>query len=105
MRSTNGLDLDMNLIRQLCISFLVLCSPAVFACAAPSPPAIPDPNSAVLAEMVKAQKDVKKFLADAEGYLGCEKDSGKYNSMVDAMKTTGDEFNTAIRAFKAKMKG
>jgi hypothetical protein len=95
----------MNCIRQISICLILFAAPSAFACAPPSAPAIPDPAAAVLAEMVKAQKDVKKFLADAEAYLGCEKDTGKYNAMVDTMKATGDGFNQAIRAFKAKVKG
>lgn len=95
----------MKLIRNICIFTFVLCSPAVLACSPPAPPGIPDPSTAVLAEMVKAQKDVKKFIADAEVYLECEKDTGAYNAMVDTMKATGDNFNQAIRAFKAKLKG
>jgi hypothetical protein len=74
------------------------------ACDEPSPPAIPDPNTAVLAEMVKAQKDVKKFISSGDSYLKCQKNDNKYNKMVDLMKTTGDEFNKAIKAFKAKVK-
>lgn len=82
-----------------------LLSPALAsACSAPEQPELPDPDTAVLAEMVKAQKDVKKFIAAGNDYLGCEKNTKKYNDMVDLMKSVGADFNARIAAFKAKQK-
>jgi hypothetical protein len=85
-------------------TFLLLGAAHTHACNEPTPPAIPDPNTAVLAEMVKAQKDVKKFIAAGDSYLKCQKNDTKYNSMVSLMQSTGDNFNKAIKAFKAKVK-
>ncbi len=72
------------------------------ACDAPEAPELPDPETAVLAEMVKTQKDVKKYLAAGEDYLKCEKNTIKYNRMVDEMKVVGDSFNAGIKAFKER---
>jgi len=70
------------------------------ACSPPSPPTLPDPATAVLAEMVKAKGDVQKFIGAGDEYLACEKNTGKYNQMVDLMQKTGEEFNSKIRKFK-----
>ena len=82
----------------------ILSAEMALACSAPTPPEIPDPATAVLPEMVKAQNEVKRYLADAENYLKCEKNSRKYDSVVDAMHVVGDTFNKAISEFKAQMK-
>lgn len=72
------------------------------ACEEPEAPDLPDPETAVLAEMVKAQKDVKKFISEGEEYLKCQKGVQKYNRMVEQMKEVGDNFNASIKAFKAR---
>lgn len=71
-------------------------------CDAPEAPELPDPQTAVLAEMVKAQKDMKKYIAAGEEYLGCAKSDRLHDIMVDEMKTKGDDFNARIREFKAR---
>lgn len=76
-------------------------SPVWSACNEPEPPPIPDPSSAVLAEMVKAQKDVKKFIAEGEAFLKCAKSQRKQNKVAELMQETGNEFNSAIKRFKA----
>jgi len=73
---------------------------SALACSPPATPTLPDPATAVLAEMVKAKGDVQKFIAAADEYLACEKNTAKYNSMVDLMQATGDDFNKRIRKFK-----
>jgi len=82
----------------------VLFSSAGWACTAPAAPTLPDPQAAVLAEMVKAQKAVKKYVAAGEEYLKCEKNTAKYNDMVDSMKGIGADFNARIKQFKALKK-
>lgn len=70
------------------------------ACNPPSPPSLPDPATAVLAEMVKAKGDVQKFINAGDEYLECENNRVRYNRMIDLMQQTGDEFNKKIRQFK-----
>ena len=77
-----------------------LLSGQALACSPPSPPALPDPATAVLAEMVKAKGDVQKFISAGDEYLACEKNTMKYNKMVDLMQETGEDFNQRIRKFK-----
>ena len=72
----------------------------VFACTPPEAPVLPDPATAVLAEMVKAKGDVQKFISAGDEYLACEKNTAKYNAMVDLMQQTGEDFNKRIRKFK-----
>jgi hypothetical protein len=86
----------------LLIAFIagILTTGSVLACSPPSPPDLPDPASAVLAEMVKAKGDVQKFIAAGDEYLACEKNTAKYNSMVDKMQKVGEDFNKRIRKFK-----
>ncbi len=79
-------------------------STRVLACTAPTPPTMPDVDSAVLAEMVKTQNAVKKFLAAGDNYLDCEKNDTAHNQMVDLMHDVGEDFNQLIKDFKAKNK-
>ncbi len=82
----------------------LLFSSAGWACSAPEAPTLPDPQTAVLAEMVKAQKAVKKYVAAGEEYLKCEKNTAKYNGMVDAMQDISADFNARIKEFKSLKK-
>lgn len=87
-----------------CVLLALCCSGPVFAaCDKPEPPEIPDPNTAVTAQMVKAQNDVKAFVAAAEDYLKCERNNFKADKMVEEMKTVADDFNKSIRAYKERM--
>ncbi len=71
-------------------------------CDAPEEPQIPNVETTVTAEMVKAQNDVKQYMAAAESYLSCVKNSSKHNRMVNRMQSVADDFNEVVRAFKAK---
>ena len=87
-----------------CVAFFFALSGAAYAdCPRPSAPEIPDPNSAVTAQMVKAQKEVKAFIADAESYLKCVRRPSEHDSMVDEMESVANNFNQSIRAYKEKM--
>lgn len=71
-------------------------------CDAPELPNIPDAETTVTAEMVKARNDVKQFMADAESYLSCERNSMKHDRMVSRMESVAADFNDVIRAFKER---
>lgn len=75
------------------------------ACSRPSPPEIPDPDTAVTPQMIKAKNDVQAYVGEAEKYLKCNISTAQHNSMVDEMKETADKFNQAVRAYKARMAG
>lgn len=67
---------------------------------------MPDPDTAVTAQMIKAKNDMKAFIYAAEGYLECvSKDTAKHNVMVDEMQAAADTFNKIVRKYKSRMEG
>ena len=76
---------------------------ASVACTKPSAPDLPNPDTAVTPEMVKAKRDVQEYLAAAEKYLECVKIVAQHNAMVDEMQKVADGFNAAVRAYTARM--
>ena len=112
-----------------CSSFLLFASQAhaEIDCAIPAPPIIPDGNVASEDELIAAQKALKTFqaslvdyrncLADVQEALKVEVGEGEksalvidkekalvdaYNDSVTHEETAANEFNTAVRAFKAR---
>ena len=82
----------------------VLIASSSFACDKPAPPTLPDPDTAVTAQMVKAKNEVKAFITAAENYLQCvERDVASYNAMVDVMQRAAEEFNAIVRKYKKRM--
>ncbi len=84
---------------------LALLTNIAVACDKPEKPSLPDPESAVTPQMIKAKNDVKTYLASAEGYLKCNISTHQHNTMVDDMKSVAADFNTIVRAYKARMAG
>ena len=76
---------------------------AAASCQKPTAPNLPNPDTAVTPEMVKAKRDVQAYLTAAEAYLECVKVVAKHNAMVDEMEQVADAFNAAVRAYKARM--
>ena len=72
------------------------------ACVKPEKPELPSVDSAVLAQMVKAQKEVKQYLKLSEAYLECEKNDSRHDRMVSEMKSIGSSFNKLVKNYKAK---
>lgn len=93
--------------KTLLLPALVLATfaPLSMACSKPAAPSLPDPASAVTPQMVKAKNDVKAFLDQAESFLKCNKTTSQHNAMVDEMKSVADDFNSIVRAYKARMAG
>jgi hypothetical protein len=81
----------------------VLFSGMTHACSKPEAPVLPDAETAVTAQMVKAKNDVQAYLAAANTYLECAKNDKAHNRMVKAMKKVGDDFNGAVRSYKERM--
>jgi DNA topoisomerase IA len=79
------------------------CSSLAAACDEPAVPAIPNAETTVTAEMVKAQNDMKLYMAEAEKYLACVRNDAKHNKMVSRMEQVAEDFNQAVRAFKERM--
>jgi hypothetical protein len=116
----------------ICAASLAFMSVSVFAadeCMKPDAPVIPDGNTATEEELLGAREKLMAFLVEGESYRSCmdEKlaalrdshdDASKeekgtiakmyealttaYNNQVDAEQAAGDEFNKAVRAFKAR---
>ena len=85
-------------------SFALLTNLAV-ACDRPGSPELPDPDTAVTPQMIKAKNDVKSYLGSAEKYLKCNISTKQHNAMVDEMKKVADSFNKIVRSYKARMAG
>ena len=87
------------------IAALFMSLPALaWACEKPEQkPEIPDPTSAVTAQMVKTNKEVKSYVAAMEEYLNCARlTPGRHDREVKELKDFAGEFNDAIRTFKAR---
>lgn len=74
------------------------------ACIEPLPPILPDPQVAVIAEMVKAQKEMKRYVAEQEGFLQCVESAEEHNQAIDRMKAMAARFNHIIREYKTRVK-
>jgi hypothetical protein len=84
-----------------------LCSAISHAeiCRGPSAPTtFPEPATASDADILAAQQDVKKYLADTEQTLKClsatHNDAG-YNHAVEDMQRIAAAFNGVLRAYRA----
>ena len=87
-------------------TLLGLCSSLAFAaCNEPTKPELPDPETAVTPQMIKAKNDVNAYLSDATAFLECTNSTRKHNDMVNEMNDVADQFNAIIRAYKARMAG
>lgn len=73
------------------------------ACTKPAAPNLPDANSAVTAQMIKAKNEVKAYMASAQTYLDCVESSAAHNAMVDDMEKLANAFNSIVREYKARM--
>ena len=97
------------------------------ACTYPRPPQrLPDGNTATKAEMIEAQRVVKKYDADINAYLAClkleheqqfAKDAAmteeqkkymarlqvqKHNAAIDELESVASRFNEQVQVFNAR---
>lgn len=89
------------MISSFCI---VLAAPGLaLACEEPSDkPDIPDPETAATAQMVKANNEVREYVAAMEEYIGCSRmSSNQQRRAVSALEEFADDFNQAVRQFRA----
>lgn len=82
----------------------VAMSNGAYACSKPSSkPEFPDPETAVSAQMVKANNEVKAYVKAMQDYLGCAGLSrAAEKKELDDLKAYAESFNEIIRAYKAK---
>lgn len=109
------------MMRRLSLSLcLCLCTAMAAAeCTRDAAPAIPDGNTATLEDMQAGQQAIKAYVASANAYLECldneaaavgedDTDEAKaarladYNATVDEQTSVAENFNKAVKAFKAR---
>lgn len=92
-------------MRSRCLAWVLMATgPGVLACSEPPVPSLPDPHLAVPADMVQAQREVRGYLAAQEQFLDCVQDPRRHNAAVDKMQAVADQYNQAVRAYKARQK-
>lgn len=81
-----------------------LFSVSAMACDKPTAPDLPDPQTAVTAQMIKAKNDVKAYIDAANGYIDCvQGNASRHNAMISEMETIAERFNASVRAYKSRM--
>jgi len=94
------------MVFSLCTLILLsLSSQQLLACSRPTAPELPDAATAVTPQMIKAKNDVKAYVGEAKAFLDCTKSTKKHNRMVDEMNSVASEFNSIVRAYKARLAG
>jgi hypothetical protein len=78
-------------------------STSAWACEAPqNKPEIPDPATAVTAQMVKSNNLVREYVRAMEGYLNCARlSNSELRRQEGELRAFADEFNEAIREFRS----
>ena len=86
------------------IASAAVISSTAMACSKPAnKPEIPDVNTVVTAQMVKANNDVKTYVKEVQDYLGCAKLPRSQEAReLDELKKFADDFNEVVREFKAR---
>ncbi len=92
----------MNRFFAASITALFISNGAFAACISNDAPALPDPETAVLAQMVKAQNEVKSYIKSQEAYLSCTKSGLRYDRASKEMKRVANDFISITRAYKAR---
>lgn len=88
-----------------CLLMLSILIPGLsFACSEPTKPGeFPDPATAVTAQMVKANNEVKAYVKAMEEYLGCSGMSrSQQRKAIKELEEYAESFNKLIREFKAR---
>lgn len=82
--------------------FLINTSTAMACDSRPEKPNLPDPATAVTAQMVKAHNDVKIYVKTMQEYLGCAKlPAAEEKKELDDLTKYAEDFNKVIRDYKA----
>lgn len=83
---------------------MVALSGASFACSEPAQPAeFPDVATAVAAQMVKANNDMKAYVRAMEKYIGCAGMSRRDEvKAFEKLEAYTESFNKLVRKFKSR---
>lgn len=78
-------------------------SVSAWACEPPqNKPEIPDPSTAVTAQMVMSNNQVREYVRAMEEYLSCARlTNAELRREESALKAFAEDFNAAIREFRA----
>jgi hypothetical protein len=67
-------------------------------------PELPNPDVAVMSDILRAQQAVKQYLARQEKYLSClGDDSFRHDAAVDKMHEVANSYNNMARRYKSRM--
>ncbi len=79
---------------------------AIAACDEPAKPgALPDAETAVSAQMIKAKNEVTAYVKGMEAYLACASISRRdEKAKISELEDYAENFNKIIRAYKARKK-
>lgn len=91
-----------NLLTAIALFAGILGSSFALACSAPeNKPEIPDPNTAVTAQMIAANNQVKEYVRATEEYLACARmNTAQLRREEAALREFAEEFNQAVRTFR-----
>lgn len=86
------------------LSCLVIAPQVWSACREAAVPRLPNPDLAVEAEMLRAQLEVRRYIALQEEFLTCvQNNSRKHNQVVDLMHEVANKYNSTARRYKARL--
>lgn len=66
-------------------------------------PGLPNPDLAGEAEMLRAQLEVKRYIALQEDFLDCVRNTRMHNQAVERMHEVANKYNSTARRYKARM--
>lgn len=92
---------SVNFSCSLIISTALLSSAAI-ACERPSAPTMPDPETAVRAEVLTAAKQVKHYVAAANKFLGCTRNNRRHDKVADEMNEIVFLYNEVAITYKSR---
>jgi hypothetical protein len=82
---------------------LSISSSAYSACLEATVPELPNPDTAVMSDILRAQDAVKQYLARQESYLTCVGDNFRHDAVVDKMHEVANSYNNMARRYKIRM--
>ena len=66
-------------------------------------PELPNPDTAVMSDMLRAQDAVKQYIARQEKYLSCVGYGFRHDAVVDKMHEVANSYNNMARRYKSRM--
>jgi hypothetical protein len=73
------------------------------ACIEAVVPELPNPDIAVMGDILRAQGAVRQYIARQEKYLACVGDNFRHDAVVDKMHEVANSYNNMARRYKSRM--